>query len=59
MLQQAGGAANRAEFTNGYICWPKARDSGGFDVTRLLKERPDLQAKYALTKLDDRRFLVG
>ena len=59
MLQQAMGDASRAEFTNGYISWRKAKDSVGFDVTRLLKERPHLQAKYTLLKPGARRFLVG
>jgi hypothetical protein len=59
MLQQAMGDASRAEFTNGYITWRKAKDNVGFDVVRLIKERPHLQAKYSLTKPGARRFLVS
>jgi len=59
MLQQAMGDASRAEFTNGHITWRKAKDSAGFDVARLLKERPHLQAKYSLAKPGARRFLVS
>src|SRR5690606_33498515 len=59
MLQQAMGEASRAEFTNGYISWRKAKDSVGFDVARLLQERPHLKAKYSLIKPGARRFLVG
>lgn len=59
MLQQAMGDASRAEFTNGYISWRKAKDSVGFDVARLLQERPHLKAKYSLIKPGARRFLVG
>jgi len=59
MLQQAMGDASRAEFSNGYITWRKAKDSVGFDVAQLLKEKPHLQAKYPLLKTGARRFLVG
>ncbi|MGP8770800.1 alkaline phosphatase, partial [Pseudomonas aeruginosa] len=45
MLQQAMGDASRAEFANGYITWRKAKDSVGFDVAQLLKDKPYLQAK--------------
>jgi len=59
MLQQAMGEDSRAEFSNGYVSWRKAKDSVGFDVARLLQERPHLKAKYSLTKPGARRFLVG
>ena len=59
MLQQAMGDASRAEFASGYVSWRKAKDSIGLDVTQLLKDKPYLQAKYALLKPGARRFLVG
>lgn len=59
MLQQAMGEATRAEFSNGFISWRKAKDSIGLDVTQLLKDKPYLQAKYMLLKPGARRFLVG
>jgi len=59
MLQQAMGDASRADFTNGHISWRKAKDSVGFDVARLLQERPHLKTKYSLIKPGARRFLVG
>ncbi len=59
MLQQAMGEATRAEFTNGYVSWRKAKDSIGFDVARLLRDRPHLRDKYSLLKPGSRRFLIG
>lgn len=59
MLQQAMGEATRAEFTNGYVSWRKAKDSIGFDVARLLRDRPHLRDKYSLLKPGARRFLIG
>ena len=59
MLQQAMGEATRAEFTNGYVSWRKAKDSIGFDVARLLQDRPHLRDKYSLLKRGARRFLIG
>ena len=59
MLQQAMGDASRAEFSNGYVSWRKAKDSVGLDVAQLLKDKPYLQAKYPLLKTGARRFLVG
>ncbi len=58
-LQQAMGEATRAEFTNGYVSWRKAKDSIGFDVARLLRDRPHLRDKYSLLKPGARRFLIG
>ena len=58
-LQQAMGEATRAQFSSGYITWKKAKDSIGFDLDRLLSEKPYLQAKYPLLKSGSRRFLVS
>lgn len=58
MLQQAMGDASKATFTSGSISWKKAKDSIGFNVTQLLKDKPYLQAKYPLIKTGARRFLI-
>lgn len=58
VLQQAMGAATRAEFTEGYISWRKAKDSIGLDVEQLLKDKPYLQARYPKIKTGSRRFLI-
>ena len=59
VLQQAMGAATRAEFTEGYISWRKAKDSTGLDVERMLKEKPYLQIRYPKIKTGSRRFLIA
>ena len=59
ILQQAMGEATRAEFSNGYVSWRKAKDSVGLNVPQLLKDKPYLQTKYPLLKPGARRFLVG
>lgn len=59
LLQQAMGDASRAEFSNGYVSWRKAKDIIALDVARLLQDKPYLQAKYPLLKPGARRFLVG
>ncbi|KWV80509.1 YqaJ-like viral recombinase domain protein [Pseudomonas fluorescens] len=59
VLQQAMGAATRAEFTEGYISWRKAKDSAGLDVERMLKEKPYLQIRYPKIKTGSRRFLIA
>ena len=58
ILQQAMGSATRADFETGSVTWKRAKDSVVLDVTRLLKDQPDLQQRYALTKAGSRRFLV-
>ena len=57
-LQQAMGSATRADFETGSVTWKKAKDSVVLDVTRLLKDQPDLPQRYALAKTGSRRFLV-
>jgi putative phage-type endonuclease len=57
-LQQAMGTASRAVFETGEVTWKKAKDSLGFDLATLLKDQPDLQQRYAITKPGSRRFLV-
>ena len=53
------GEATRAEFSNGYISWKKAKDSVGLDVERMLKDKPYLQARYSKVKDGSRRFLIN
>lgn len=59
MLQQAMGSATRATFETGAVSWKKAKDSVILDVTQLLKDHPEYQQRYALTKSGSRRFLVA
>ena len=58
VLQQAMGAATRAEFAEGYISWKKSKDSIGLDVEQMLKDKPYLQARYPKIKTGSRRFLI-
>jgi len=58
-LQQAMGSATRATFETGSVSWKKAKDSVILDVTQLLKDHPECQQRYALTKPGSRRFLVA
>lgn len=59
MLQQAMGAATRAEFSHGFISWKKSKDGTVLDVESMLKEKPYLQARYIKLKEGSRRFLVS
>ena len=59
VLQQAMGAATRAEFAEGYISWKKSKDSIGLDVEQMLKDKPYLQARYSKTREGSRRFLIA
>lgn len=59
ILQQAMGDATRAEFSNGYISWKKSKDSNVFDIERMLKDKPYLQARYTKIKEGSRRFLIN
>lgn len=58
-LQQAMGSASRALFETGEVTWKKAKDSTGLDMAALLKDQPDLNQRYALTKPGSRRFLIS
>ncbi len=57
-LQQAMGEASRADFETGSVTWKKSKDSVVMDINRLLKEQPDLQQRFAVTKPGSRRFLI-
>ncbi len=52
------GEASRADFETGSVTWKKSKDSVVMDMTRLLKDQPDLQQRYAATKTGSRRFLI-
>nr|WP_127881951.1 YqaJ viral recombinase family protein [Pseudomonas carnis] len=58
VLQQAMGAATRAEFTEGYISWKKSKDSTVLDVEQMLKDKPYLQIRYSKLREGSRRFLI-
>ncbi len=57
-LQQAMGSATRANFETGSVTWKKAKDSVVLDITGLLKDHPEFQQQYAISKPGSRRFLV-
>ncbi|MDT4878109.1 hypothetical protein FQZ97_1136830 [compost metagenome] len=59
LLQQAMGEATRAEFSNGYISWKKAKDSTVLDVDQMLQDKPYLQVRYTKLKEGSRRFLIN
>ena len=59
VLQQAMGAATRAEFAEGYISWKKSKDSTGLDVEQMLKDKPYLQIRYGKTREGSCRFLIA
>lgn len=57
-LQQAMGAATRAEFSEGYISWKKSKDSTVLDIEQMLKDKPYLQIRYSKLREGSRRFLI-
>ena len=58
-IQQAMGEASKALFETGSVTWKKAKDSSGLDLTRLLKEQPELAQRYRITRPGSRRFLIA
>ncbi len=58
-LQEAMGFATRAVFETGAVTWKKAKDSVVLDVTGLLKDYPEMQHRYAVTKPGSRRFQLA
>jgi putative phage-type endonuclease len=58
-IQQRMGDASKARFENGEVSWKKSRDSAVLDVQKLLGEQPDLTARFPLSKVGSRRFLVS
>lgn len=57
-IQQRMGAATRAVFDSGEVSWKRSKDACVLDVTRLLKDKPELLQQYLLVKPGTRRFLV-
>ncbi|WP_175895539.1 YqaJ viral recombinase family protein [Burkholderia cepacia] len=58
-IQQAIGDATRAVFETGEVSFKRSKDSSTVDLKRLLAERPELEAQYAVFKPGSRRFLVS
>ena len=58
-IQQRMGDASKAVFQNGDITWKRSKDSSTLDVDTLLKDQPELMARYRLPKAGSRRFLIN
>ena len=58
-IQQRMGEASRATFEGGDVTWKRSKDSNGFDLGRLLRERPELATQFAVPTPGTRRFLVN
>lgn len=58
-IQQRMGDASKAVFESGHVSWKRSKDSNGFDLGRLLQERPELAAQYSIVTPGTRRFLVN
>lgn len=58
-IQQRMGDASKAVFQNGDITWKRSKDSSTLDVGTLLKDQPELMARYHLPKAGSRRFLIN
>ena len=59
LLQQAMGDVSRATFAGGQITWKRSKDSTVLDTDSLLKDNPDLKARYSKLKEGSRRFLIS
>jgi putative phage-type endonuclease len=58
-VQQRMGDASKAVFESGQVSWKRNKDGSGFDLGRLLRDRPELAAQYAIVTPGIRRFLVN
>ena len=58
-IQQRMGEATKVVFQTGDITWKRSKDGTGLDTATMLKEQPELAARYALVKPGSRRFLVN
>jgi putative phage-type endonuclease len=58
-IQQRMGEVTKVVFQTGDITWKRSKDGSGLDTVTLLKEQPELAARYALVKPGSRRFLVN
>jgi putative phage-type endonuclease len=57
-IQQRMGDATRAVFETGEVSWKRSKDGVSLDVTKLLKDQPNLMSSYAQLKPGSRRFLI-
>lgn len=57
-IQAAMGETSFALFVGGRVSWKKARDSVTTDVSRLLRDHPELATQYETTVPGSRRFLM-
>jgi putative phage-type endonuclease len=57
-IQQRMGDASKAQFETGSVTWKRSKDGLGIDLAALLKDQPELAARYPLTKPGSRRFLL-
>ena len=58
-IQERMGDASRAIFATGSVSWKRSKDSVGLDTASLLKDQPELLARYPLVKPGSRRFIVN
>jgi predicted phage-related endonuclease len=58
-IQQRMGDAGRAKFETGEVTWKRSKDGITLDVTRLLKEQPQLLSTHPLVRFGSRRFLIS
>lgn len=58
-IQERMGDASKAVFENGEVSWKRSKDGTSLDTAALLKDYPELGAKYTTAKSGSRRFLVS
>jgi putative phage-type endonuclease len=58
-IQQQMGDASKAVFESGHVSWKRSKDGNGFDLGRLLQDRPELATQYSIITPGTRRFLVN
>jgi putative phage-type endonuclease len=57
-IQQRMADASRAIFETGSVSWKRSKDSIGINLQELLRDQPDIPARYPLVKPGSRRFLI-
>lgn len=57
-IQQQMGDYGKAVFATGHVTWKRSKDSITLDTATLLKDQPELLARYPQTKAGSRRFLI-
>jgi putative phage-type endonuclease len=58
-IQQRMGDASRARFETGEVTWKRSTDGVTLDVSRLLKDQPELLSRYPQVRFGSRRFLIS